>query len=159
MVKAETLHRLLLVFIVVGLAFSTYSAIETYYHPLQNTCTVNGAVSCSKVDASAYTGVGPVPFWSVGVGGFLLLLALDIPLYRTYEIRYLKPLLVVAGLGVGTAIVLGAIEVFLIGAICPICLGAYVSGVIVFVTALGIRRLRSAEDPEVSKGAREPSPS
>lgn len=146
MVRAETLHRLLLISILVGLAFSTYSAIESTFAPLQGTCNINSTLQCGKVDSSTYSHVAvagvEIPLYWVGIGGFALMLLLDIPLLYTYRARYLNALVVVSAIGVVTAVVLGAVEIFLIQALCPICLGAYVSGAAVLIFALWLWRLR-----------------
>jgi uncharacterized membrane protein len=145
---AKVVHRLLLLLILIGLAFSLYATLETLDPALQATCTVNSYLSCQAVDSSSFTHTGPIPDWAIGVGGFLLLLLLDLALLRTYEARWLNAVTVVAALGVVTAIYLGSIELFLIKAICPICLGAYLSGVAVLLVAIWLRRIRASAEPE-----------
>jgi uncharacterized membrane protein len=157
-VRAATLHRLLLIAILAGLAFSIYAAIEvTVDTGLRNTCSVNSVFSCGRVDSSAYTNLGPVPDWSVGVGGFVVLLALDIPLLLTYDPRMLNAVLGLSIVGLLVAAGLAAVEVFLIHAVCPICLGAYISDAAVLGFALGLLRLRRAGELEASEGSSEPS--
>lgn len=147
MTDAKVLHRLLLFFIVLGLAFSLYATLETLDSALQATCSVNSFVSCQAVDSSGHTFTGPVPDWLIGVGGFALLLALDIPLLRTFKASWLKAVLVVSGLGVLAAIYLGTIELTVIHALCPICLGAYLSGAATFLVSVVLFRMRRQEDP------------
>jgi uncharacterized membrane protein len=152
MVNAERLHRLLLIGIIIGLAFSIYASIEVEYPAAQGVCSVNSYISCAAVDTSGHTSIGPVPDFVVGLAGFLLLLAFDLPLLRTYDVRYLYGVLGLATIGAVVAVGLGSIEVFVIHAVCPICLGAYLSDAFVLAMALWIWRLRRsrlpAEDPE-----------
>ncbi len=148
MADAKVVHRLLLFLILVGLAFSLYATLETLDPALQATCSVNSYLSCQAVDSSGFTHTGPIPDWAIGVGGFLLLLLLDLALLRTFEVRWLNAVTVVAALGVVTAVYLGSIELFVIKAICPICLGAYLSGVAVLLVALWLRRIRASAEPE-----------
>jgi len=152
MPDAKVLHRLLLFFILLGLAFSLYATLETLDPALQATCSVSSFVSCQAVDSSGHTFTGPVPDWLIGVGGFVLLLALDIPLLRTFKSSWLKAVLAVSGLGVLVAIYFGAIELTVIHALCPICLGAYLSGVGAFLVSLALFRLRRAEDAAPPSG-------
>jgi uncharacterized membrane protein len=145
MADARVLHRLVLAFIVAGLALSLYAMAESLNPSLQRSCTVNVFLSCSAVQQSGLTSLGPVPDWAFGVGGFTLLLALDALLVRTYESRWLLAVLLVAGLGLGFVAVLGYVELVLIHALCPVCLGTYVADLGAFLGALALLRLRRAE--------------
>jgi uncharacterized membrane protein len=145
MTDARVLHRLLLFFILLGLAFSLYATLETVDSALQATCSVNSFISCQAVDSSGHTFTGPVPDWLIGVGGFVLLLALDLPLLRTYKASWLKAVLGVSGLGVLMAVYLGTIELTVIHALCPICLGAYLSVAAAFGVSVVLFRARRGE--------------
>jgi uncharacterized membrane protein len=161
MVNAASLHRLLLVAILIGLAFSSYAAYEVTHPAAQSACSITTTVSCAKVDTSNYTTIESIPDYYVGLAGFVLLLALDIPLLATYESRYLYGVIGFASIGAAVAVGLGAVEVFLIHAICPICLGAYISDAFVLAIALWIWRLRSkpveSDATEPESAAKAPS--
>ena len=147
MTDARVLHRLALVAILAGLAFSVYAAFEVLNPALQGSCTVNGYLSCAKVDQSAWTTIGPVPDWAVGVGGFALMLAIDVPLLRSYDPRLLRLLLGVSVAGLAVAAGLAYVELAIIQALCPICLGAYFSDAAVVGLVVGIDRLRRRPEP------------
>lgn len=142
MVDARTLHRALLLAIVAGLAFSLYAAFEVLDPALQASCSVTPYFSCRAVDQSGYTHLGPLPDWSVGLGGFLLLLALDLPLLSSYDPRLLNGVVAVSAVGAVVALGLGYLELDVIRALCPICLGAYLSDAAVLLLALALVRLR-----------------
>lgn len=142
MADARVLHRLLLAFVVAGLALSVYATAESLDPALQSSCTVNAFLSCAAVQQSGLTTLGPVPDWAVGVGGFVLLLVLDVALLRTYERRWLLAVLAVSAAGLAVAAVLAYIELALIHALCPVCLGTYVADLGVFLLAFAILRLR-----------------
>ncbi|HEV2449124.1 MAG TPA: vitamin K epoxide reductase family protein [Thermoplasmata archaeon] len=142
MVDARLLHRLLLVCIVVGIGFSSYAAFEVLDPTLQKSCSISPFLSCGAVDQSGHTSIGPVPDWSIGLLGFLLLLALDLPLLRTFDRRLLYGVVGFSALGLGVAGYLAYVELDIIHALCPICLGAYLSDLAVFVVALVLLRLR-----------------
>jgi uncharacterized membrane protein len=143
-VDARLLHRLLLVCIVVGIGFSSYAAFEVLDKGLQGTCSVNAYISCSAVDTSGHTTLGPVPDWVIGLLGFVVMLALDVPLLRTYDPRLLYGVLGLSALGLGVAGYLAYIELDIIHALCPVCLGAYLSDLAVLLVAVSLVRLRRA---------------
>jgi uncharacterized membrane protein len=151
-VDARVLHRLLLLSVIVGLGFSAYAAFEVLQPPLQGACTINSYLSCSAVDRSGWTTIGPVPDWAVGVGGFALMLAIDVVLIRTYDPRWLNALLAVALVGLAVAAGLAYVELAIVRALCPICLGAYLSDGAVVGLVLQIRAIRRAPVAEIPAG-------
>ncbi len=172
MVSAEVLHRATILCLVVGLAFSFYAMAESLTPSLQSTCNVNAWVQCGAVDQSAYSHVGPVPDYAIGIGGFVAMLVVEVLLLRTYDPRYLQALLGLSFLGVVASVGFGYTEMFLIDphhfVFCPICLGAYFSNVGVLACALGLLRLRRrgleeerqdepAEQDRPSKGSKSAS--
>ncbi len=142
MVEAAVLHRLLLFFIVLGIGISSFAALEVVDPALQKGCTINPLFSCQAVDESGRTTVGPVPDWSIGLGGFVALLLVDLPLIRSYDERYLKAILGLSLIGVVASVYFTYVEVFEIGAICPVCLSAYLANVGVLAVALLLYRMR-----------------
>lgn len=150
---ARTLHALLPVAILVGLGFSIFAAYETVYPAAEGACSVNAFVSCAKVDQSAYTTTFGIQDYWFGIAGFVLLLAIDVPLLRTYKPMWLNALLVVSGLGVLIAIYLAYVELVVIQALCIICTGAYLSNVVVFLVAVALfRQSRTEAGRVVSRG-------
>ncbi len=147
MADARVLHRLVLACILAGLALSLYATAESLVPALQSTCTVNAFLSCAAVQQSGLTTLGPIPYWAFGVGGFSLLLVLDVFLIRTYETRWLFAVLGVATLGLGVAAVLAYIEVDRIHALCPVCLGTYLADLGAFLAALALLHIKRATTP------------
>jgi uncharacterized membrane protein len=148
MVDAPVLHRLLLALIILGLGFSLYSMAESLNSSVQTTCSVTSTVNCGNVSNSSYSHFGPVPAWSVGVGGFVLLLVLGILLMRTYDVRYLQLIVIFAVIGVGFACYFICTEI-IIGSICPVCTGAHISGMAVLLVSVQLLRMR--RDDELRK--------
>ncbi|MGC2034250.1 MAG: vitamin K epoxide reductase family protein [Thermoplasmata archaeon] len=159
MVEAPTLHRALLALIVLGLALSIYAALEVWVAGLSSACSVNSVISCSQVLRSGHTSFPPgtfIPDWAWGVGGFLALLVIDVALLQTYDVRLLWAVVVLSALGVVVAVSLGYIEVFVIHAICPVCVSTYAAGVGVFVISAYLLKMRRAADLDL-RSATEPS--
>ncbi len=137
---ARTLHALLPVAIVIGLAFSVFAAYETVYPAAESACSVNAFVSCAKVDQSGQTTTFGIQDYWIGLAGFIVLLAVDIPLFRTWKPTWLYVLFGFSTLGVVAAIYLAYVELVVIGALCLICTGAYLSNVVVFGAAVALLR-------------------
>ncbi|MGC2289376.1 MAG: vitamin K epoxide reductase family protein [Thermoplasmata archaeon] len=138
--RSETLHAILPLAIVAGLAFSLFAAAESLDKSLQGICSVNAIISCHRVDASNYTTTLGIPDYLLGIVGFVVLFVLDVRVYRLGRGRWLDALAVVSAVGLVFSAYLGWLEVGKIGALCLICLGAYLSNAAVLIAALLLRR-------------------
>ncbi|HZY93022.1 MAG TPA: vitamin K epoxide reductase family protein [Thermoplasmata archaeon] len=150
---ARTLHALLPVAIIIGLGLSIFAGYETTHPAAEGACSFNGFVSCAKVDQSAHSSTFGVPDYWAGIAGFLVLLAVDVPLLRTYKPVWLYLVLGLSSLGLIAAVYFAYVELVVIGALCIICTGAYLSNVVVFAAALALYRVTRTES---SGGARSP---
>src|SRR5580700_4156909 len=108
--RAATLHALLLLAIVVGLGFALYAYAESVDAGLRNSCNVNSVFNCSKIDTSGMTTTLGIQDYVWGISGFVVLLALDVPLFRSWRRDLLNAVVGVSGLGVGLSLYLGYIE-------------------------------------------------
>jgi len=145
--RAETAHAVILLAIVAGLGFALFSAYETLNPAAQQACSVSPFFSCAAVDQSGLTTTLGVQDYWWGIAGFALLLALDIPLYRTWKRSWLLALTTASLAGAVFSVYLAYVELGLIGALCPVCLGAYLSNAVVLGFALVL--VRMAGDPRV----------
>jgi uncharacterized membrane protein len=143
--KAETVHQMLLMGILVGLAFALYSGYETTHPAVQGTCQINSYVSCAKIANSGHTTTLGIQDYLWGIGGFVALLLVDIPLYRTWKPEWLLTLCALSGLGVIFSLYLAYLELVVIQGLCLICLSAYLSNGFVFACAAYLMRLGSSE--------------
>ncbi|MFZ0829977.1 MAG: vitamin K epoxide reductase family protein [Thermoplasmata archaeon] len=138
--RSETLHAILPLAIVAGLALSLFAAAESLDPALQGVCSVNAFFSCHKVDASAYTTTLGIPDYLWGVGGFAALFVLDVQVYRLGRGRWLDALTVLSGIGVLLSVYFGYLELVKIDALCLVCFGSYLANVATFLTAALLRR-------------------
>ncbi len=138
--RSETLHALLPLLIVAGLGFALFAAAETLDPALRGYCSVSPFLSCSKVDESNHTTFLAIPDYLWGIGGFVLLFALDIQVYRLGRGRWLDALTLVSAAGFLLSLYLASLELFVIHAFCLICFGAYVCNAATLTTALLLRR-------------------
>ena len=147
--RAESVHAALLVVLVAGLGLAVYAAVETLY-PATGACNINSYVSCAKVATSSHTTTLGVPDWAIGIAGFLVLLALDVPLYRTWRRDLLRAVVVVAGLGLVLAAYFAYVELAVIQALCLVCFSTYAADGVAF--ALAVWLLRSSSDAPLAEG-------
>jgi uncharacterized membrane protein len=153
-VRAQTLHIIVLLALVGGLAASTFAYFESVYPPLQSACTVNAFISCAKIDTSGRTTTLGLQDYSIGIAGFLLMLGIDLPLYLTWRAPLLRSLLVVSGLGVALSVYWAYIELVEIRGICPVCLTSYLTNLIAFAALVTLvwKARPSPEEPEHAQG-------
>ncbi|MCI4352010.1 MAG: vitamin K epoxide reductase family protein [Thermoplasmata archaeon] len=138
--RSETLHAILPLSIVAGLAFSLFAAVESLDPALQGICSVSPFFSCHKVDQSAYTTTLGIQDYLWGIAGFVVLFALDVQVYRQGRGRWLDALTLVSAAGLAFAAYLAWLELGVIGAFCLVCLGAYLSNAVTFLAAFWLRR-------------------
>jgi uncharacterized membrane protein len=152
-VRAQTLHIIVLLALVGGLAASTFAYLESVYPPLQSACTVNAFVSCAKIDTSGLTTTLGIQDYSIGIAGFLLMLGIDLPLYLTWRAPLLRALVVVSGLGLALSAYWAYIELVEIRGLCPVCLTSYLTNLIAFAALVTLvwKARASADEPEPAK--------
>lgn len=138
--RSETLHAVLPLAIVVGLAFSLFATAETLDPALRAACSVSPFLSCSKVDQSGLTSTFGVPDYAWGIGGFLLMLALDVQVYRLGRGRWLDALTGVSTAGFVLSVYFAWVELGEIHAFCLICFGSYVANGFTLLAAVWLRR-------------------
>jgi uncharacterized membrane protein len=134
----------------VGVIVSIFAALEFYDASLRTLCSVNSYLSCGTVDTSGLTNLLDIPDYLWGIGGFVLILllaALAEQLPRDRRRAY--ALLGVTTFGVAIALYFLYVELALIHALCPVCVGAYLMGGIAWVGAIGlVRRVPGAESKD-----------
>ncbi|MEK6988050.1 MAG: vitamin K epoxide reductase family protein [Candidatus Thermoplasmatota archaeon] len=126
---------LIAVLAVFGAADAAYLTWQWYEAASSSWCDLSSYFSCSRVRASEFSSVGGIPTALIAVAGFLILLVLVVLAFRGVEL--LGPwsldrwLLVFAGIGALLGLGLTLVEIFVIAAICILC-------VIGFAIDLGI---------------------
>ena len=150
-IRAETLHALVLVALSIGLAFSVFAWYESVNPATEKVCTVNPFVSCSKVDQSSHTTTLGIQDYYWGIAGFVAMLALDIPLFRSWDRRLLEGLTVLSGLGLALSVYFAYVELVVIQGLCLICLGSYLSNVVAFAGLVTLVRMGRRERAAAAK--------
>jgi uncharacterized membrane protein len=146
-IRAETLHAVILSALIVGLGFSIWSAWETTHPQAGSGCDINNIFNCGKVALSGDTSIFGIPYWSVGIGGFVAMLAVDIPLYATWRRDLLLALTVISILGAAATLYFIYQEVAVIGAVCLVCTGAHAANFAVLGSAIALL-LQDREDDD-----------
>lgn len=138
--------RLLLVAILAagGAAVAAYQTYEWYVAFSSPFCDLNSYFSCSTVGKSAFAAVGDVPTATIGLAGFLILLALSVAAFRGVE--RIGPwsvttwILLFAAVGALLGLGLTLIEIFIIGAVCILCAAGFALDLGILATAVNLRR-------------------
>jgi len=151
--RAQTCRSLLALGGALGLVVSIFAALEFYDASLSNVCTVNAFFSCKAILESGKTTTFGVQDYAWGIVGFIAILVLaGISERRRKDNRVTYLLLLVTTGGIAFALYFLYVELVEIGALCPVCLTAYLFGVAAWVGAIGLAQRayrRSHRAPDV----------
>ena len=131
-----------------GVITSAYLTWQWYEAATSSWCDLNQVFSCTKVRESPYAAVAGIPTATVGVAGFAILLVLGALEFRGTE--RLGPwavdrwLLAFAALGSAIGVGLTLIEVFVIQAICILCVIGFALSAGILILAAALVRNRTA---------------
>ena len=136
---------LVAVLAVFGVVDAAYLTWEWYAAPSASFCDLNSYWSCSEVRNSPFASIGGVvPTSVIGLGGFLLLLFVAVlglrggeRLWRWTLDAWLL-LLALAGAGIGIGLTL--LEVFVIYAVCLLCLIGFLLDLGILAAAIVLYR-------------------
>ncbi len=108
----------------VGIAIAIYHAYDELTETF-NFCNLSKQISCGNVFASGDTSIFGIPFYALGLLWFPLLILLG---YRLMKGGVLRGDVLLPVLMVGNAFTayLWYLELFVIGAVCPVCISLYV---------------------------------
>ena len=158
--RAESVHAALLIVVIVGLGLAVFAAVESIFPAAEGFCSVNSYVSCAKVDSSGHTTTLGIQDWAIGIAGFVLLLVIDIPLYRTWRPDLLKALVGLSALGVVVSAYFAYVELAIIQALCLVCFSTYLANGAVLVLSLYLLRTSSSDehDADANESASDSEP-
>ena len=130
-----------------GIADAGYALNQHYAPPLESSCDINTTVSCTAVNQSDYSVLLGIPVAAIGMAGYILigagaLTALLKPAWR----RWLMLAIATAGvLALAFSLWLTCVELFVIKAVCPLCVTSLALVTATTVTAAaGLSRTRQA---------------
>ncbi|MGD0257687.1 MAG: vitamin K epoxide reductase family protein [Thermoplasmata archaeon] len=139
--RTRTSRSLVYLGAVLGIIVSGYAGAEFYDASLAKACTVNSVVSCSKILGSGLTTTFGVQDWIWGMAGFVVILALGaLAELRPGDAGIAYFLLLVTTAGVAFSVYFGYVEIVEIGGVCPVCVTAYLMGVVAWVGSIGLAR-------------------
>ncbi|MBI4433507.1 vitamin K epoxide reductase family protein [Candidatus Uhrbacteria bacterium] len=126
------MRRLLLgiaVLSVLGVVVSGY-ALRQHYAPVGSGsfCNLSTTLSCDLVNQSSYSEILGIPVAGIGIAGYLAMLVLSVvAMGGVARAKRCLPWLQIGAMGgIGFSLVLTAIEIFVIGAICILCVASQV---------------------------------
>ncbi len=136
---------LLLTFVAIGLhiylAFHFYG-LNYGIGSSESVCNISSQFNCDTVTASAYSAIGGVPIAMFGISANLVLavlIGLSIIGWSENPPRLSQYTFLLAAIVGLTSVVMGSVSMFLIGAYCLFCMGAYLASFIVFALVMKSR--------------------
>ncbi len=106
-----------------GIADSGYALMQHYAPADSSSCDFNATVSCTAVNQSEYSVFYGIPVAGIGIAGYLaigVVAAIALGVKRSAPLaRWLMPALSLPALGI--AIWLTYIEMYVLKAVCPLC--------------------------------------
>jgi uncharacterized membrane protein len=139
-----------------GLIAALFATAEYFDAALAVACSPTSSISCAAVAKSGLTTTLGVPDWAWGLAGFVaILVAATLAERHRKDIRYTYALLGLTTAGVGLSMYLLYVELFRIGALCPVCASAYAFGILAWIGAILLTRRMTAR---LQARARAPGP-
>ncbi len=125
----------------IGLAVSVYLTIEHYSANTSLACPATATLNCLKVTTSRWSVIAGVPVAVLGLGFFLVMTALTLPVRRTDPWHAVRVAL--AGAGSVMVVYLVYIELFRVDAICLWCTAVHVLTIALLAAVLWRREVRA----------------
>jgi len=133
----------ILVLAVFGGVDAAYLTYEWYAHATASWCDIDPFWNCSKVRESSWSAIGGVPTATIGLAGFAILAALAVLALRGRErigpLSTILWIIVFAILGASIGVVLTLVEIFVIRAICILCMLGFVLDLAILGLAVTLR--------------------
>jgi uncharacterized membrane protein len=122
-----------------GIATTVYLTIAHYTTSTILSCPDTGIINCGKVTTSSYSEVFGVPLAVLGLGYFLTMFVLQLPVFWRSKLVLVRwGRFVLSALGIPMVFWLIYAELFLLNSICLYCSVVHVLTILLFVlTALG----------------------
>ena len=147
----KTILIIIIVLALAGVVDSAYALKQHYAPPDVSGCDFNATISCTAVNQSEYSAVAGVPVAGIGIAGYLLIALLAATsLSATKQSRkavLALPAVSLAALAI--ALCLTYIELFVLKAVCPLCVVSQSLILVITIlsgSALVLARKQSAQD-------------
>lgn len=149
--RLRTIRSLIYFAAGLGLIVSLFATAEFFDAALAKYCSPSTWISCAAVANSGLTTTLGIEDWTWGLVGFVAIIVVAaLAEAHRKDLRYAYALLLLTTAGVGLAMYLLYVELFRIGALCPVCASAYGFGILAWIGAiLLVQRMRArAAAPE-----------
>lgn len=135
--KLRIMLSLIIVLALAGVADSGYAVYQHYSPAAVSSCDINETISCTAINQSEYSVFMGIPVAAIGVAGYLLLASLAGSIMLRFHARAAERLLLAAaGVALAFSIWLTWIEIFVLEAVCPLCVLSLL--LIMAITALSL---------------------
>lgn len=107
---------------VLGIADSGYALSQHYATPETSSCDINETISCTAINQSEYSVFLGVPVAGLGMAGYAFLAVLAAAIMLRFRERFVAWLLLLVSIAaLAFSLWLTWVEVFILKAVCPLC--------------------------------------
>lgn len=124
---------------IIGFADATYLTVK-HYDASSINCAIGGG--CEQVTASQYSTVGGIPISIFGAAYYLSVFILLILYFDTGNFKFLYSAASLTLVGLAVSVLLVALQLFVIKAICFYCMISALSSITLFVLGLAVKRYK-----------------
>ena len=150
-ISMKAILAIIIVLTLAGIADSGYALKQHYSAAESSSCDFNATVSCTAVNQSQYSQVFGIPVAGIGIAGYVAMGALAALMLAGKGPRRIleSGMVAVSLIALAISLALTYIEVFVLGAVCPLCvisltLVALITALAIAVAIIRGRSLRSA---------------
>jgi len=113
---------MIIVLSILGIADSGCALYQHYAPPAASSCDVNETISCTAVNQSEYSVLLGLPVAGLGIAGYVVIAAFSVGLLLGWCARLTRWLLLAfAGAALVFSLWLTWVELFVLEAVCPLC--------------------------------------
>jgi uncharacterized membrane protein len=153
-VKLRIILAAIVILALVGVADSAYALKQHYAPPESSSCDVNETISCTAVNQSEYSVLLGVPVAGIGIAGYLLQAGLaTVALISNVSYRLIgRSMLILAAGALAFSSWLTWVEIFVLKAVCPLCVLSLSVIAAISVLALLVTLTASRQGKDVKHG-------
>ncbi|MHB1391021.1 MAG: vitamin K epoxide reductase family protein [Thermoleophilia bacterium] len=144
--KLKIFLSTIIVLAFLGVADSSYALYQHYAPPETSSCDVNETISCTAINQSEYSVLLGMPVAGLGMAGYALIAALAVTMMAQFhKLQDGWLLLTVTIVALAFSLWLTWIEIFILKAVCPLCVMSLLMITTITVLALLVVLLNRGE--------------
>lgn len=127
--NTKTIYSLILMLSIIGIGLALYLLYQYYSPPHDSLCYINSTINCDASTKGELANTLGIPTGFFGLVGYIFILIASIKEWK-------KVVLGVATFGMLFCLRITFLELFVIKAICPVCLACQVNMIIILILSI-----------------------